>query len=98
MKKISVFQCETNDYITLELVGIVRYIGESFWAGDGFTNGKNYSVVRDKNNYLKVVDDSDEDYIWDLRNPKPSDESSKGGKFELVEDYTGELTKIYNQN
>ncbi|MBR0038398.1 MAG: hypothetical protein IJP71_00160 [Lachnospiraceae bacterium] len=33
----------------------------------------------------RVVDDSDEDYLYDKTNPKPTDDRSKGGKWEVVE-------------
>ncbi len=85
MKKINVYQCELDKKIPLEYIGQVIYKGESFGV-DGFTNGKVYGVVYDKNKSIKVVDDSGEDYLWDLKNPKPSDGSSSGGKFYIIDD------------
>lgn len=58
------------------------------------TDGKIYNVVYDKNNAIKIVDDSEEDYIYDLNNPKPLDESSQGGKFLIVEDLKEILSKV----
>lgn len=98
MRTIAVYQCELGKTIPLEHVGKVKYIGKSFGV-DSFTANKVYDVVRNQYRQLAVVDDSDEDYLWDLRNPRPfNGDEPTDGKFELVEDYTGELTKIYSTN
>ncbi len=68
------------------------YSGESFGV-DGLTDGFVYNVVRDKYNTIKIVDDSEEDYIYNLKNPKPLDGSSPGGKFIIMDDPSGELAK-----
>lgn len=95
MKTIDVYQCELDKAIPLEHVGRVRYRGESFGV-DSFTADGLYDIVRNEYGCLTVVDDSGENYMWDLRNPRPFDDPNIiGGVFELVEDYTGELTKIY---
>lgn len=85
MKTIDVFQCELNKTIPLEYVGKVKYVGESFGV-DSLTNGTIYDVVKDNTGTIKIVDDSEEDYIYDLKNPQPSDGSSKGGKFYIIDD------------
>lgn len=70
MKTIDVYQCELDKTIPPEYVGRVKYIGESFGV-DSLTNGKEYNLVKDKTGWVKVVDDSEEDYIYDLLNPRP---------------------------
>lgn len=85
VKIINVFQSELNKYIPLEYVGKVKYVGESFGV-DSLTDGEVYDVVRDKNETLKIVDDSGKDYIYNFVNLKPMDNSSKGGKFLIIED------------
>ena len=90
MKTIDVFQSELNKKIPLEYIGKVKYVGESFGV-DSLTDGDIYVVVRDENGTIKIVDDSDEDYIYNLNNPKPLDGSSEGGKFYIVDDPNGEL-------
>ncbi len=85
MKIINVFQSELNRYIPLEYVGKVKYVGE-FFGVDSLTDGEVYDVVRDKNETLKIVDDSGKDYIYNFVNLKPMDNSSKGGKFLIIED------------
>lgn len=90
---VSVYQSETNSYMDMELIGRLRYIGESFGI-DSLTDGKVYDVVRiDKLGLFGVVDDSGEDYLYSVTNPAPLDGSSKGGKWEIVEDFTGELAE-----
>lgn len=85
MKKIDVFQCELNKNIQLEYIGKVKYIGETFGV-DGLTDGVIYNIVKDKYGTLKVVDDSEEDYIYDFKNPRPVDNTSIGGTFLIVDD------------
>lgn len=90
MKYVDVFQCELNKTIPLEYVGKVKYIGESFGV-DSLTNNGEYNIVRDKDGNIKVVDDSDEDYIYSLINPRPADGNSKGGSFYIIDDPYEEL-------
>lgn len=90
---VSVYQSETNSYMDMELMGRLRYIGESFGI-DSLTDGKVYDVVRiDKLGLFGVVDDSGEDYLYSVTNPAPLDGSSKGGKWEIVEDPQGILAQ-----
>lgn len=67
----------------------VRYVGESFGV-DSLTNGKIYNCLAVERAgemvFLRVVDDSEEDYIYSSTNPAPLDGSSPGGKWEIVED------------
>ncbi|MDY6083728.1 MAG: hypothetical protein SPI25_00490 [Dialister sp.] len=35
---------------------------------------------------LRIVDDSDEDYLYSATNPAPLDGASRGGKWEIIED------------
>lgn len=85
MKTINVFQSELNKKIPLEYIGKIKYVGQTFGI-DQLTNGQIYDVVREEDGTIKVVDDSEEDYIYDLKNPRPMDESSKGGLFYIIED------------
>lgn len=93
MSTIDVYQSEFNNTIPLEYIGKVKYIGETFGV-DGLTNNNIYNVVFDKDNNIKIVDDSGEDYLYDLNNPKPLDDNSKGGRFYIIDDVKGILSKI----
>lgn len=92
MTTIDVYQCELDKTIPLEYIGRVQYLGESFGV-DGLTDGQLYNIVRDDYGSIKVVDDSKEDYIYDLVNPRPADGSSVGGIFIIMDDPNNELAK-----
>lgn len=96
MKTINVFQCALGKEIPMEYVGKVKYSGESFGV-DSLTNGEVYDVVRDETGMIKIVDDSEEDYIYDLVNPKPLNGTSPGGKFSIIDDPNKELEKYIFQ-
>lgn len=61
----------------------LKYVGESFGV-DGLTNGKIYDATVEDNDYYRVIDDSEEDYLYSKTNPAPIDGSSKGGKWEII--------------
>lgn len=91
---MKVYQSETNNYIEMKPLGKVRYVGESFGV-DSLTDGEVYAVIEVDKKFgdLRIVDDSAEDYLYSIDNPAPLDGSSKGGKWEIVEDFTGELAE-----
>ena len=60
----------------------LQYIGESFGI-DSLTDGKIYTAW-EENGMYRVIDDSDEDYLYSMINPAPLDGSSKGGKWVLI--------------
>lgn len=63
----------------------LKYIGESFGALS-LTNGKIYECLAYEGGMLRVIDDSGEDYLYSVVNPRPLDGSSKGGKWEIFKD------------
>ncbi len=75
----------------------VKYIGESFGV-DGLTNNKVYNCLGVESGMLRVIDDSGEDYLYSARNPRPLDGSSKGGKWEIVEDNNDILKNLLYSN
>lgn len=96
MKKISVYQCVSDEYIDMTPIGKALYTGESFYGDDGLTDGKEYYIIENDGGMFRVVDNSGEDYLYSINNPAPGDGSSRGGKWKLVEDYTGELKQYIN--
>lgn len=74
MRKVEVCQSETDSILMMDYVRTVEYVGKDDPLS--FTNGKIYTIVRDKDRNLKVVDDTEEDYIYDLKGP-----NSIGGVF-----------------
>jgi len=76
----------------------VKYVGESFGV-DSLTNGEIYAVLGVEFNFLRVIDDSMEDYLYDATNPAPMDRTSNGGRWEVIEDdIKGTLKKIIDSN
>lgn len=74
----------------------VRYVGQSFGV-DGLTNGKVYDVTAYEswNGLLRVIDDSEEDYLYSAVRPAPLDGSGPGGYWEVVEDdEAGTLARV----
>lgn len=66
----------------------VKYIGTSFGV-DGLTNGKVYEVVEldEFSGGLRVIDDSDEDYLYSPKHPRPvAVPDHPGGHWEIVKD------------
>ncbi|MFC3927837.1 hypothetical protein ACVR05_01135 [Streptococcus caprae] len=61
----------------------LRYIGESFGV-DSLTNGRVYTILEIlPDDLVRVVDDSGEAYLYSYKNPRPLDESSVGGYWEI---------------
>lgn len=63
----------------------VRYIGVSFGM-EGLTNGKIYDVIAIEDDMLRIIDDSGEDYLYSATIPSSLEDSSKCGKWEIIED------------
>ena len=66
----------------------VRYIGKSIGVLS-LTDGKIYEVlgVAPMIGWLRVVDDSGEDYLYSPKHPRPiANPNHPGGRFEIIED------------
>lgn len=63
----------------------VRYIGQSFGV-DSLTNGQIYECLGFEDPFLRVIDDSGEDYCYSPIAPGPLDGSSPCGQWEIIED------------
>ena len=64
----------------------VKYIGKDFDMPVGLRNGKTYRCLGVEYGLLRIIDESGEDYLYSAINPRPLDNSSPGGKWEIVED------------
>lgn len=61
----------------------VKYTGESFYHGRGLTKGKIYECTAIEDEFLRIIDDEEEDYLY-----PPFME------WEIVEDPNGKLKKV----
>lgn len=84
---VDVYQCELGKTIPLEYIGTVKYIGPTIGAVS-LTDGCEYMIVRDEYDDLKVVDDEEEDYNYDLTAP-----GGRGGRFYYTDDPQGILKR-----
>ncbi|MBM6823710.1 hypothetical protein H6A02_01750 [Veillonella magna] len=62
----------------------IRYVGQSFGV-DSLTDGKVYECIGIEEPFLRVIDDSEEDYVYLINHPCDLN-SSASGKWEIVED------------
>ena len=49
-----------------DTIGSVRYVGKSFGV-DSLTDGRTYCVVGIEDGFIRVIDDSDEDYLYSIK-------------------------------
>ena len=65
----------------------VRYHGPDIGI-DGLFNNHEYTVIEvdELSGYLRIVDESGEDYLYHPKRPQPIAGEYKGGYFEIVED------------
>lgn len=95
--KIKVYQSETDSYLEMDLLGKLRYIGKSFGV-DGLTNNKIYDCVGIDGGMFRIVDDSDEDYLYPINQPKAGyDHEYGGGRWEIVEVYDEKMKEALDR-
>lgn len=89
--KAKVWDYSIKGFKEVDAIGILKYEGESFFA---FIDGKEYIVLGIENRLLRVFDESEEDYLYEIDNPRPMDGSLKGGKWKIIKDEYGKLKDI----
>ncbi len=65
----------------------VKYIGPDIGV-DGLKNGGEYTVLEidDLTGYLRIIDESGEDYLYSPSKPRAIADEYRGGRFEIIED------------
>ncbi|NMD27304.1 MAG: hypothetical protein GYA81_04975, partial [Chloroflexi bacterium] len=72
----------------------LKYIGPSFGV-ESLTDGKVYICLGFEDGLLRIVDDSEEDYLYSVI-PGPWDDQTIRGRWEVVEDDEDRtLTKLF---
>lgn len=79
-KKIDVFQCELNDYKAMEVSFYAKFVGKNKLESDEVTFGNIYPVIEDDNGMYRVVDDSEEDYLYLINDP-----NDNSPRWEIIE-------------
>lgn len=65
---------------------LVRYKGDTFGFGvDALTNNKVYECVGIEPPFLRIIDDSEEDYLYDILTPRNLNSEAQG-VWEIIED------------
>lgn len=74
----------------------VRYVGISFGV-EGLTNGKIYKCIGIENGMLRIIDDSNEDYLYSAIKPSSLENMELCGRWEIIEDNKNkDLEKLIN--
>ena len=74
----------------------VRYVGPDLGV-TSLTNNKIYECIGVEGDYLRIIDNDEEDYIYPAKNPYMPMYPEIRGKFEIIEDdENGTLDKAIN--
>lgn len=63
----------------------VKYVGKSFGV-ECLTDGKIYECIGIEDGMLRIIDDSEEDYLYSAIKPASLENMNLCGKWEIVED------------
>lgn len=92
--KVDRLDLETGKIEKVEKIGLVRFVGKD--KDVDLTNGKCYNVIGIRNNLLQIIDDT-KDYYYYL--PFNAEDISKketiDSGFIILEDYTGNINKLF---
>lgn len=95
IKTVKSWSSAQNKYVDIECIGVVKYVGDSFFS---FVDGSQYSVVGVNKEMIRVIDESGEDFLYTINNPRPLvDGLSPGGKWLIIEDYLGILCASFEK-
>ena len=78
----------------VKVIAQIRYIGEDTIS---FDNDSIYDVIDYNGKQIRVIDESQEDYLFNYNNPNIT--NGKNGKFEIANDFTenNDFTKEMNK-
>lgn len=74
------------------MIGKIKYVGKSFGV-EGLTDGKTYICTEVEYPFVRVVDDSEEDYLYSITQPASMENPELCGKWVIVEDKKGTLAQ-----
>lgn len=68
----------------VKVIAQVKYIGDDVLS---FDNGKIYDIIDYRGRMIRLIDESEEDYLYDFFEPNMNNEG-KIGRFEIYKDFT----------
>lgn len=74
------------------MIGKVKYVGKSFGV-EQLTNNKIYDVIGIELPFIRIIDDSGEDYLYSIYKPSCLDNLNLYGKWVIIEDKQDILKK-----
>ena len=80
----------TREHKWTVLLCVPKYIGETFGVSS-LTNGKIYKCIEVDYPFLRIIDDSNEDYLYSIEKPCSMENPELCGKWVIVEDTEGIL-------
>ena len=78
------------------MIGKVRYVGKTFGV-ESLTDGKIYDCLEVDPPFIRVIDDSGEDYLYSITKPGALEDPDLCGDWVIVEDETGALAKFIKE-
>ena len=78
------------------VIGKVKYVGKSFGV-ESLTDGKVYDCVGVESPFIRVIDDSDEDYLYSITKPSSMEDPTLCGNWVIVEDPNGILKEYIKE-
>ena len=78
------------------MIGKLKYVGKSFGVAS-LTDGCVYDCLEVDLPFVRVIDDSGEDYLYSIFMPSDMEDLDLCGKWEIVEDKTGILSKYITE-
>lgn len=78
------------------MIGKLKYVGKSFGV-ESLTDGVVYDCLDVDPPFVRVVDDSGEDYLYSITRPSALEDLDLCGKWVIVEDKTGILKKYITE-
>ena len=85
--------CSERIYQT---IGKVKYVGKTFGI-ESLTDGRVYRCIDIEPPFIRVIDDSGEDYLYSITEPGALENPELCGKWVIVEDETGALAKFIKE-
>lgn len=84
----------SNAEMVYSPIGKVRYVGKSFGVVS-LTDGKEYDVIGIEHPFIRVVDDSNEDYLYSISKPGSMEDPDLCGEWVIVKDEKGILKNAF---